>query len=173
MVKLTKRNMKKKGKKSVKRRSKKAGFNDPNVISFSNSPYHPDYHKNREKIPYEFKKKDYKFSRTLSDITGMYSDAGKVKRILKDFNLKHTNEADLSSNWLKSGIPRKYSEQKLEISEDTKNLLEHLQINYPGNPTLKSIQDTINYYTNDSTVGGKRRTRKSRKSRKSRRTRRR
>lgn len=172
MVKLTKRNMKKKGKKSVKRRSKKAGFNDPNVISFSNSPYHPDYHKNREKIPYEFKKKDYKFSRTLSDITGMYSDAGKVKRILKDFNSKHTNEADLSSNWLKSGIPRKYSEQKLEISEDTKNLLEHLKINYPDNSTLDYISKTVKY-TDDSTGGRKRKTKKSRKSRKSRRTRRR
>ena len=171
MVKSTKRNVNNKNKKSVKRRSKKAGFNYPNVKSFSNSPYHHDYHKNREKIPYEFKKEDYKFRRTLSDITGFYSDAGKVKRILKDFNSdkKSTNEADLSTNWLNSGIPRKYSEeQKLKISEDTKNLLEHLKTNYPNNDTLKYISETVKY-TNDSTGGRKRKTKKSRKSRRTRR----
>lgn len=146
MVKLTKRNMNKKNKKSVKRRSKKAGNND-----ITKYPKQQDLNNNKEPNSYT-PKEGFKASRLLGDITGIHTDAGKLKKMLKDFK-ESGNTSNLKNDWDNSGFEYKYlDKQRLEVSEDTIRLLNYLRTEHKKDNTIRNI-----YYMVTPKIGRRKR----------------
>ena len=130
MVKSVKKNSGKKGKKSGTKKNNKGGDQS-----------------------------NFKPTRTFSNLTGLYSDSGKVKKILKKFlntidiqrlykeaEYSHLiDKTELANDWQKSGLGNK--NMRIKISEEADMYLELLNKSI-DDPTLKKIHNSTYIDTN-------------------------